>query len=73
MSKLDICNTGTTARSELSAQVVLLYKERINQIKSNHIYHKHRKYLKNSSFYCMLPWTHVSLVTVVAVLIHVLH
>ncbi len=35
MSKLNICNTGTTVRSVLSTEVVPLYKERIDQIKSN--------------------------------------
>ncbi len=35
MSTVNICNTGTTGRSVFSTQVVFLYKERINQIKSN--------------------------------------
>ncbi len=38
MSKLNICNTGTKGRSVLSAEVVPLDKERINQIKSNQTY-----------------------------------
>ncbi len=33
MSKLNICNMGTTGRSVLSTEVVPLYKERINKIK----------------------------------------
>ncbi len=47
MSKLKICNTGTTGRSVLSTEVVPLYKGRINQIKSksnqikcSHLHHK---------------------------------
>ncbi len=34
MSKLNICNTGTAGRSVLNTEVVPLYKEIINQIKS---------------------------------------
>ncbi len=37
MSKLNIYNTGTTGTSVLSTEVVPLYKERKNQIKSNHV------------------------------------
>ncbi len=33
MSKVNICNTGTTGRSLLITEVVPLYKDRINQIK----------------------------------------